>query len=71
MVANFKDGSHYGSSPRVRSRPTRRSRPHPAAGIISACAEQTTRMDEAIYWAKDHLRVCGADVENVENVRPG
>ena len=50
-----------GSSPRVRSRPARHGRPRRPSGIISACAEQTTRGSASWRWNGDHLRVCGAD----------
>ena len=58
--------SILGSSPRVRSRPSRRG-PHGRSGrIISACAEQTclTITLKSASW--DHLRVCGADSELTE-----
>ena len=50
-----------GSSPRVRSRPSRQRHRTPVLGIISACAEQTlcNRCRSLCSW--DHLRVCGAD----------
>ena len=50
-----------GSSPRVRSRPTQTGMNTGSSRIISACAEQTfARPDELVlFW--DHLRVCGAD----------
>ena len=30
-------------------------------GIISACAERTDAVNEAVNAWRDHLRVCGAD----------
>ena len=50
-----------GSSPRVRSRLFADARVGDTRGIISACAEQTTRPTTPIPASKDHLRVCGAD----------
>ncbi len=50
-----------GSSPRVRSRRTGKSRRTGAGGIISACAEQTSRARTGPDEGRDHLRVCGAD----------
>ena len=44
---------------RSRRRRNRRQRPRP--GIISACAEQTSRRPRGRARARDHLRVCGAD----------
>ena len=51
-----------GSPPRVRSR---RLHPRPvqsAGGITSACAEQTPSLERIAKIARDHLRVCGADL---------
>ena len=53
-----------GSSPRVRSRPGTAFQPHPAIGIISACAEQTGLPACTGCWCWDHLRVCGADLRD-------
>ena len=50
-----------GSSPRVRSRRERVGRLVRHPGIISACAEQTTRTGVPLCNMRDHLRVCGAD----------
>ena len=50
-----------GSSPRVRSRPCHNPRTGLRTGIISACAEQTTRSADCSNATWDHLRVCGAD----------
>ena len=50
-----------GSSPRVRSRPRGQDPAHQHAGIISACAEQTSVTAVTRFMASDHLRVCGAD----------
>ena len=62
MVANFKDGSHYGSSPRVRSGLGAQHVHAVAGGIISACAERTECADAVGDVVRDHLRVCGADI---------
>ena len=53
--------SRSGSPPRVRSRRAAYLVADDAAGITSACAEQTltTRIPSCIR--RDHLRVCGAD----------
>ena len=51
----------YGSSPRVRSRPSSTRHRSSSAGIISACAEQTTCSAAHCSASRDHLRVCGAD----------
>ena len=56
-----------GSSPRVRSR---RPRPRGGAGhrgIISACAEQTPTPADRSHTPPDHLRVCGADVNSLQD----
>ena len=50
-----------GSSPRVRSRRLCRRGQGVAAGIISACAEQTANLPPHALSTMDHLRVCGAD----------
>ena len=50
-----------GSSPRVRSRQDHRQHGRGPAGIISACAEQTSRTAAIRCSTTDHLRVCGAD----------
>ena len=50
-----------GSSPRVRSRLEGNRAGNRAAGIISACAEQTATQPHYRAAARDHLRVCGAD----------
>ena len=52
----------YGSSPRVRSRLFRAFLHAPVAGIISACAEQTSPFKMGFSGSRDHLRVCGADL---------
>ena len=36
-------------------------------GIISACAEQTNKDGLCSGYCRDHLRVCGADTEEIEN----
>ena len=51
-----------GSSPRVRSRHGDGRIDGLVAGIISACAEQTTSAYCASGLSQDHLRVCGADL---------
>ena len=50
-----------GSSPRVRSRRSYTDMAHFRSGIISACAEQTSRRSCGRRRPWDHLRVCGAD----------
>ena len=60
----FGFGSHLvsaGSSPRVRSRQLVAEPFELAAGIISACAEQTDCLCGTRTGGWDHLRVCGAD----------
>ena len=52
-----------GSPPRVRSRLENRIEVTHASGITSACAEQTGRRDRFGYPSGDHLRVCGADLD--------
>ena len=52
----------FGSSPRVRSRLVHRVRGLHPTGIISACAEQTSGSPRSPPRARDHLRVCGADL---------
>ena len=54
-----------GSSPRVRSRPVTVVAGGWSGGIISACAEQTRWLRGWRRRAGDHLRVCGADSEEV------
>ena len=54
-----------GSSPRVRSGPWIRSAAGPTTGIISACAERTHAMVQSQFGWRDHLRVCGADLNAV------
>ena len=56
------EGLTSGSSPRVRSRPSRPNCSAPTCGIISACAEQTGLSAAVVVGWGDHLRVCGADV---------
>ena len=60
-------GRMQGSSPRVRSRHLGFYKVHLAAGIISACAEQTSSSDSARRSVGDHLRVCGADALDWES----
>ena len=62
-----------GSSPRVRSRQCTEVGRFTIVGIISACAEQTTSTRVPRTSARDHLRVCGADVDGqpVEDWRLG
>ena len=50
-----------GSSPRVRSRPQVTLENVKIMRIISACAEQTGRLNVYNNPTRDHLRVCGAD----------
>ena len=75
--ADFRAGNgrlrSLGSSPRVRSRPTRRRCSMFSPRIISACAEQTVRTGWRGRWTQDHLRVCGADsaVNAVPSALPG
>ena len=52
-----------GSSPRVRSRRQHAHRRTGHRGIISACAEQTDVFRVGNHLYRDHLRVCGADIE--------
>ena len=59
---DISDGYHTGSSPRVRSRHVKKVQADTQKGIISACAEQTSRRSGRWIWGWDHLRVCGADV---------
>ena len=54
-----------GSSPRVRSRLGRGHRQQGVRGIISACAEQTRPRTTTPPSGRDHLRVCGADVNGL------
>ena len=58
-----------GSSPRVRSGRCGTNCGTCRRGIISACAERTTRSVTCWPWSWDHLRVCGADT-NEQRVRP-
>ena len=51
-----------GSPPRVRSRRWRIGWPGGSPRITSACAEQTSRSRLRALPARDHLRVCGADM---------
>ena len=50
-----------GSPPRVRSRLHSIQMTSLRWGITSACAEQTAILKASNCWARDHLRVCGAD----------
>ena len=59
MVSN---GS-MGSPPRVRSRPVAHRVLLSCSGITSACAEQTSVFVVRNIPRRDHLRVCGADVQ--------
>ena len=52
-----------GSPPRVRSRLVGLALAVGLRGITSACAEQTTVVNNITYNVTDHLRVCGADTE--------
>ena len=56
-----------GSSPRVRSRRAVGHSQRAAVGIISACAEQTHGDFLPRVAKRDHLRVCGADIECPES----
>ena len=58
-----------GSSPRVRSRRSGLVRGHVSPGIISACAEQTAKAQASAYTDRDHLRVCGADRDDLTRNR--
>ena len=62
--SNMADAAsrYWGSSPRVRSRLDGGELLETAAGIISACAEQTTLTGVPLRNMRDHLRVCGADL---------
>ena len=62
-----------GSSPRVRSRQGHRWSLATRSRIISACAEQTTRVSAVTGRIWDHLRVCGADkaLQQLPEVRTG
>ena len=57
-----------GSSPRVRSRHHAEVHVHDRLGIISACAEQTPHASSSSRSPRDHLRVCGADVTDINQV---
>ena len=61
LIDTDNKGVEAGSSPRVRSRPSPLSVAEALAGIISACAEQTSRFLNWLILSRDHLRVCGAD----------
>ena len=52
-----------GSPPRVRSRPFVEPVTLTFARITSACAEQTLWRRSTSSLTRDHLRVCGADIE--------
>ena len=52
-----------GSPPRVRSRQLGGFAEGQRPGITSACAEQTLTTFATFIRSRDHLRVCGADVE--------
>ena len=62
-----------GSSPRVRSRRSATASTRSPAGIISACAEQTSLQYRSLGWTRDHLRVCGADdgQQAIDRLPPG
>ena len=62
---------HAGSSPRVRSRPAVGRGDRGVEGIISACAEQTSRLPRLRTRRPDHLRVCGADGKPYDRWEPG
>ena len=64
-IAVIVKAATEGSSPRVRSRPHVLDHDAQLGRIISACAEQTgaDRWFELPRW--DHLRVCGADKNNI------
>ena len=53
-----------GSPPRVRSRPDHASGHDDGRGITSACAEQTNHPAPSRSPSGDHLRVCGADMDD-------
>ena len=59
-----------GSSPRVRSRRQAVMGTPVDSGIISACAEQTAGCRPRPSRARDHLRVCGADVLPLRAISP-
>ncbi|EEP20772.1 hypothetical protein BIFANG_03342 [Bifidobacterium angulatum DSM 20098 = JCM 7096] len=48
-----------GSSPRVRGTPSVAMRSRVAAGIIPACAGNTSSVANTVRPARDHPRVCG------------
>ena len=54
----------YGSPPRVRSRRIHGRTQRLARGITSACAEQTNPVAFRANGGRDHLRVCGADLDS-------
>ena len=60
----------HGSPPRVRSRHRAQRRHRHHHGITSACAEQTDAGTCGRRAKRDHLRVCGADVDVHEPKRP-
>ena len=67
VLHNHLQVGQLGSPPRVRSRRLCRRGQGVAAGITSACAEQTRRSHDRMNSCWDHLRVCGADlVESCE-----
>ena len=59
-----------GSSPRVRSGPPAFCVAPARMGIISACAERTSRYRRRTPLSRDHLRVCGADGQGRVRRRP-
>ena len=60
--------STVGSPPRVRSRRIRVHQLVGLVGITSACAEQTRRSSNRPTVAWDHLRVCGADWQELQQL---
>ena len=62
----FLKSSCWGSSPRVRSGLDPFQWEGESDGIISACAERTIRKCCMVASKRDHLRVCGADVREME-----
>ena len=63
------DVLELGSPPRVRSRRVLGCHRWSGGGITSACAEQTDGSMVAKSNHRDHLRVCGADVEKLVEYR--
>ena len=59
------DGGYGGSPPRVRSRLQLLQSDVPGPGITSACAEQTVMGMSLDLAGGDHLRVCGADFNDI------